>query len=378
MFQESNFLRGRLHMKILIIASTSAQLMNAMTLSRTEFVNDKVDLTYGLRIENQVEAAYKRDYFNATYKIPSIEEINNMDTLWKKVRGTITSKQRWKELAKEYPVDTTQYDRILIPGIALSYFIHFYSIHNSNLDIKLSLYEEGICEYYTLGIRDKKKRLLHKLLFGEYYYEKCDSIYVHHPEIVENIWNNIEVKKIDSPIGDDVLCRDLINILGYRDSRIKQLGYQYIFVDAAHPTMKDETEREKRQREALDFIVSIVGKDKVAIKLHPASSSKKYGDDFNYLDFNYPLELIGLRENIDNLTFVSIASSVTVNFKLLLDLEPNVVILQNVLLGSNDLDKDKKVSDLFYRVKETYSKEKFFIPSSYDELKECIKRIQTS
>lgn len=351
-------------MKVLFLANTWAQYVNAITLRMTEFMSDICDLCYAEGIQKYVEGTGEHTFSTCYYR-PKLKK-RSMDSLIGKTVNWISTGLTYKNLLHMFPVDPKEYDRVLIPGIALEYYLIFYAIYSVNPTVKLSLYEEGICEYYTLGKKDKRKELYSRVFFGCYSYAVCDSLYVHCPEAVNNIWDNISVKKMSTPVEEEGLPQLINSVFRYNQSK-QIFTKRIVFIDQSYNGLATQEERENEQRALFNQISEWVGSDNLIVKLHPKSPQKKYGEHYSYIEEQYPMELIGMNENTSDKVFITVTSSAAVNFKLTLGQEPTVIILQRILdieNGTHNLSKDS----IFYKVKSMYSGDNFVIPESRNEL----------
>ena len=359
--------------KILFIASTYAQLINAITLCKTEFVDKQCDMYYLPNISSHIDRLRNKACFQNYYRMPLIKSTLRIHSKTDRVKCFADVVLHWKKISNALPSEPLDYDRVLIPGVALAYFLVYYAIDRKNPAINLSLYEEGICEYYTLGSINWKKKMFHKLLFGKYYYEKCDSLYVHCPEAVDNIWGNIKVKSIVSPehvIGLSGLLREVFE---YHEIN-PVFSKKYVFIDDCYYGSKKRLEKEKQQGKMLKTIASIVGKENIIIKLHPKSSEKKYGSKYRYVKSHLPMELIAMNESVENKVFISLVSSSIVNFKLVLNKEPCVIVLQRLIDKKNN--SESASNKVFYFAQKAYKEKwKFFIPEDEQELIDWLNKL---
>ena len=129
-------------------------------------------------------------------------------------------------------------------------------------------------------------------------------------------------------------------------------------------------EVENKQKDLLQFISECVGKERIAIKLHPKSKDFKYGKQYIYFNYNYPMELIALNENIENNIFISLQSSAAINLKTMLHMSSTVIMLSNLVkwpkgiyATANNVIKKLDLQD-----------NNFFVPDTKEQLKDILKK----
>lgn len=364
-------------MNVLFVASTGLQLINAMTIIRDHSSFDHCDLLYGERLEAMTKSIGLKKYFHDSFVIPSIQDCTF--PYLSKVLSGIRKGLAYKGLLDKIPTNVKKYDRIFVPGLALYYYLVYYAVHACSSKVQLSIYEEGICEYYTLAKVNRIRMFYSKLFFGCYHYEECDSLYVHRPEYVSCCWRNMELKKISSPLAYPDLVRDLKNTFGYDEKAILLDGIRFIFVDQCYDGFDRQEEREEQQKAALSILVQEMKKNQlnektIAVKLHPKSKPDKYGGGFRYIQSGMPFELIAINMNLEKAIFISVFSSVLINFKLILNQEPPVLVLQNIYADFTN-DVDKNIAALFEKVRRDYTNKKFYIPKSEEEYKNILSQI---
>ena len=235
--------------------------------------------------------------------------------------------------------------------------------------MKLSLYEEGACEYYTLGLSKSRARsIFSHFFFGHYYFEECDSLYVYNPGFVQNIWGNIEVKNIPNYSENIEILNLLNNVFDYKEKLLLPCREKVIILEQAFATENDE----KNQEKLISHIAEIVGSENIIIKLHPRSGEGKYAGKYRTIKTSIPLELLIANEiNIDKI-FISVSSSATLNLKLIFDIEPYIIILNRLGRSDENLTTGDK---LYSRIQQSCRENHFFIPHTLGELDKILMSI---
>lgn len=351
---------------ILFLTNTTTQLLNAIVIKNTILQNEKCDIYYTANLTKYIEQANLCAIFENSYKIELVKDILPRNNSVTKSLVRIKNGLDFSKVKKNLPSEAKNYSRVFASGISLRNYEFYYAIKSLNPKVKLSLFEEGMCEYYNFSLPHSRARsVFSHFFFHHYYFEECDSLYVYTPEAVKNTWNNISVKKIPY-INENWDLISLINkIFGYEPTELKNVKGKVVILEQA---FYDE-EQIKNQEEILRSLVEVFGKNKIIIKLHPRSEKNKFGQDFCYVNTNIPLEIIALNEPIDkDNIFVSISSSSVLNFKLMLNREPIIILLNRY---NNSKATEASSWHVFEYVKNAYRYNRFYIPANKEELLEA-------
>ena len=353
---------------ILFLVNTPMQLMNAAILAKTEFAGKCCDIYYTKNVKSQAENLLKKNFFNNIYEISLVEDVLNRSNKLNRALVRIKNALDLNKIKKTLPSDPMQYDRILASGVSLRNFEIYYAIKSLNKKVKLSLYEEGICEYYYMAKKSIGKILFSYIFFGRYYLNDCDSLYVHSPELVSIAWDHIKLHKICDIKDKYEILNDLSDAMYYKPTLLKDLNDCIVVLEQAFYN-KDQ---EDFQKKIIEDISNLFSKEKVIIKLHPRSPLDKYDNEYKILETKAPFEIVALNEDILSHTFVSVTSSAVLNFKMMLNMEPKTILLNRMATKNND--QVNEFDKLVLRVQNQYSNSNLLIPYSNDEFIEFLKK----
>lgn len=354
---------------ILILVNTTSQLINAIVLAETVLKNEKCDLYYTPEVKVGIDNLPDTNIFNNIYRIELVHDICSRDSELKRAIVRIKNAMDFGKVKKSLPSDPLQYSRVFASGISLRNFEFYYSIKYFNPTVQLSLFEEGSCEYYTLGLpKSKIRSLFSHFFFGHYYLEECDSLYVFNPPFVQNIWEGISIERIPNYSNNQEILNVLNSIFGYEHEILNTCCEKVIILEQAFAN----EESEKRQVELISHISEVAGKENVVLKLHPRSSADKYSGKYKAIKTSIPFELLMANEMAVDKIFISISSSATLNLKLIFDIEPYIIILnrlrrENAVLGEGD--------KLYSRIQSSCENQHFFIPDTLQEVDDILKKI---
>lgn len=351
----------------LFLAMTPAQLLNCIVLQATVFKDAESDLYYTENIKQYAERVRQYYLFRNEYEYKLVDDITDRSNAIKRGIVRIKNAIDIRIIDKTAPSDLRKYDRAFVSGISLRNYEIYYAIKRKNKDAKIVIYEEGICEYHHFMEKNYFKELFSMIFFHTYYPKDCKEMYVYEPSVVRSRWENITIKSIPKFTQNDYLLQLLNRIFSYKKEDYEPYKGKVIFLESCFY----DQESEKRQLEYLNLLIEHFGKEKIIIKMHPRSSDSKYDKNLNIIYSQIPFEIIAANMDIENNIFVSIATSVIINFKLMLGKEPFIICLNRMNKAAEKTESEK----VFDRVQCCYSSNKFFIPTNTDELKKCLEEI---
>lgn len=350
----------------LFLAMTPAQLMNSIVLARTVFAGEENDLYYSDNLAEYARRLESAHAFCAVYRYELVRDLTDRSNAVKRALVRIKNALDLSKVKKSLPSNPLSYQRVFLSGVSLRNYEFYYAIKSFNRDAQITLYEEGVCEYYYLSRKRFSQELFSRLFFHRYYLADCRELYVYEPDVVECAWKNIALRKIPKFNENPSLLRLLNDVFGLRERDCSIYENKVVFLESCFEREEDEA----RQRAGLRMLLDSYGTDRVIIKMHPRSPREKYAHDVRTVYSSVPFELIMSNANPDNMILASVMTSVLINAKLMLDREPAVICL-------NRMDRNTELSAIervFERVRMTYEKERFFIPRNAEELREVIDR----
>ena len=343
----------------LFLVNTPMQLLNAAILSKTEFAEKQCDIYYTANIKKQAQELCENGFFANVYEISLVEDRCSRGNAIGRMLVRIMNALDLGKIKKSLPSDPFMYERVFAAGVSLRNYEIYYAIKSFNKSVKFSLYEEGICEYYYMAKKDYAKILFSYFFFQRYYLHDCDSLYVHSPEMVSIAWKNIRICKIPDIMSESML-KILSYVMGYTEKLLNDEKDCVVVLDQAFYN----EEQEEYQRRIIKMLAEIYPTNKIYIKLHPRSPKDKYGTAFKYIETSAPFEIVVLNEDLSSHTFISIASSSVLNFKLMFNMEPRIILLNQMDSDDKELTEfDKLVS----RIQKGCKKSNLYLPSSEEE-----------
>lgn len=343
----------------LFLLNTPTQLLNAMALIHGRFREEDSDAYYTENLRQFFGKPEIKAFFRNAYPVKLLPDICKRGNVLQKSIVRIKNALDFGKIVNGgLPSDPAQYTRVFASGISLRNYEIYYAVKVRNRNVNLSLFEEGICEYYNLGRKSIPQILFSDFFFGHYYKKEADSLFVYQPAAAVCVWKNIAVKPI--PKAFDPGLRQSINaIFGYKKTNLSQKTRKAVFLEQAF----HQQEEEEKQRELVRKLERTFGKDNIIIKLHPRSENQKYGAGFTCCETSIPLEVILMNEDISHHLFISVSSSAVLNFRLMFGLEPDTVVLNRL-----DRAAPSPSDPLFDYVRDHAVKGNFWIPKNEGEL----------
>lgn len=353
----------------LFLLNTPTQLLNAMVLIHGRFPGTECDAYYTDNLREFFEKQEIHAFFKNAYPIELLPDIWARSSGLKRSIVRIKNALDFRKIVNGgLPSEPALYQRVFASGISLRNYEIYYAIKARNPKAMLSLYEEGICEYYNLGERSIPQTVFSYFFFGHYYKREADSLYVYEPSAAVRVWKNAEVKPI--PKAFDPELRAAVNrVFGYQKTVLDGGPGKVVILEQAF----DKKEDQEKQNKWIRKLEKTFGRENIIIKLHPRSEVSKYGDGYTYCETSIPLEILIMNESVSHHLFVSVSSSAVLNFRLMFQIEPDTIVLNRI---------ERKVpspSDpLFRYVAEHAAKGNFWIPESEKELDQLLTGFQAA
>ena len=352
----------------LFLIMTSSQLLNAIVLSKTVFKDVECDAYILSNLDKYKSAVESSKVFKNVYSYELLPDITGRQNSFKRMMVRIKNAMDVKKIPGMMPSDLKSYECIFASGVSLRNYEIYYAAKRLNPSVRISLYEEGICEYYSLTEKSKSKKTFSHFFFHSYYPEDCRELYVYEPSVVKSSWDNISVKAIPKFYDDRDLLALLNNVFGFNVEETLVYSNKVVFLESCYD---EDLESEKYQLELLNKVVEAVGSEKVIVKLHPRSSKDKYPENIKSVYSYIPFEILAVNMDLDCCAFVSTCTSAIVNPKLILNQEPVVVCLDRI--NSKELNESDYVFD---RVAALYESRRFYMPGSEAELNDTLSKLK--
>jgi len=354
---------------ILFLVNTPLQLVNAAIIAHTEFNKMSCDIYYTENICTAALNLVDKCIFSEGHEIKHVKDMLKRTNVLTRIVVRVKNALDINDIIANLPSNVEKYDRVFLSGISLRNCEFYYAIKRLNPRVTLSLYEEGVYEYVGFGKKNYLKILFSKFFFGRYYLYDADTLYVHKPDFVINAWNNILLKEITTHY-DNMLIKHICTAFDYNErifpeKRVCTILEQEFYTD----------EENAIQRELIDIIENELGNENVIIKLHPRSMKDKYGNKHTTQKTSVPFEIIAMNEQIMDNMFISVTSSAIANLYLMLDAQPDIVMLNNLFPVGMSVNKDY---DIFLKkIKASYRKNNFVMPKTRGELTSTINRLRS-
>ena len=360
---------------LLFLCETKAQIVNAIALKMSLFKNDKADVCLSRKIAMPVEYEIRLRELKLFEEVFSFEPYYNPNQDFKSmVKKSIRNVTMVKDVAKMLDGKLREnYTRVFISGPGTACPAVYYAIRKMNPRVKLSLYEEGVFEYYLFDYPwNTKRRWYSRLFYGCFYLDEAEDLFVYAPNMVVNAPNDLKIKPIPAIYENDNYKKCVNHVFAYNDSGLENLeNFQYIFIDSCF----NELSLEQAQQNVVRILYNNVG-EKMIVKMHPRSDFQKYDDiGVNHLKTNQSLEMILLNHsfNVENVVFVSLVSSALFNIKLMFRKEPRIVLL-NDLFGKSS-GEETGFQLMAKQFVDRYKKGYIFHPQNLEELREVMDKM---
>ena len=311
-------------MNTVVICNTFYQFIVAYQLKRTIFKEDNVYLI----VSDQTKALWeciKRissiNYFSGVVPIKTKFVKNRKKKiigLIKDIHDMISPKQIFDSLGD------ISIDRIIYYNYDdLALALYTYAV-KKNSKIEVARYEEGILSYNFQFPYKRIKVLcsIQKLFLGSSLRTSTSSFYCTYPDAYNGDMAVNRIPKIDFSPEDIERLRYIFSI----NIEKNQYKEKYIFLTSMYDFEGGSPIHEK---EIVDDIKKIVGKDNLLVKLHPRDVRGVYSNQEYNIDSNSrcPWEIILLTTDLSNKVILTATSGSAMSTNLMIDNGPKVYFL---------------------------------------------------
>ena len=338
--------------KALFLIFTPLQLMNAInTVKSYSFQRTDVWLVHK-NMEDYIN--FCRSFFNGDVKcIPELyDEKTDMKNYIDTYVRLVFRALRKRRFINQNTIVSSAYDFLFVPSDDINCRIVFYYLKKKNSNIYLNLLDDGVGTY-THAIFEKKSivnTVVSKMLFCEGIYDKIHSIYCYRPEdICLPLGSKIKCKRIKQQLNRF----DLEPFIGdrlepYKDKKV-------IFFDQG--IMNEEINA------CLKKLLSVFGRNKILVKLHPRIKNNINYNDFTTVNDGLPSEFIFICQDVLDVLLVSYSSTSLIYPKLILQENPYIILLNLLMERRNSNSTNKYFFDLNKQLGNDYIK----MPTTVDE-----------
>lgn len=362
--------------KNLFICETPFQVLASLFLIYESFNNDMNDfiivdtMKYNKSIAEKMKGVFVVDYAFAA----STEELRKKNTL----SGVIRSGFPVFSKLCAYEKIGERYDRFFCRNyttpLTEAAFVHFNKL---NSDMKIHIFDEGYSSYLSsFWCSHKSISTFHKIsnmiLSGkkDYLYRNIEETLFFAPELL-HIKLPFPVRRMikeDFAINKKQL-RSINYVFGY-DSSKNDGENQFIFFEECFSF----DDGNNSDLEIVEWISSIVGKEKLKIKLHPRSKT----DRFSRLGYDvmttaqYPWEVYALNNANKRITLIAYSSGALINYLFFSRSKMKSVFLYNVFPDKYNHMAEKELQLWFKEFQSMYSSW-VYVPESKSRLEEILK-----
>lgn len=360
---------GSTNNRVLFVCETKAQIINAVAIKLSFLRNDIVDVCL-------VRAVAIPEWYEHKLKDLAIfERVFSFEIGYNPKRSFISLVKKTIKYTRLVSIVDNLigkklriYSNVFISGPGSICPAIYYLVRKRCPQIKLSIYEEGICEYLLFeNSWNIKRKIYSKLVYGSYYIDDAAELYVYDPKMVLSPPKNIKIIQIPSIVNGSFLIEKINYIFDFKNKEIEEFyKCSFIYFDSCY----SDSLLEQNQRNIVESLVKNLG-EKLIVKLHPRSNPQKYYKiGVKLLETKQSVELILLnaiknKKNVDSIVFISLLSSALFNIKLMLNVEPRMILLNNLLGSNNKDDAFSKFAELFVS---RYTRNRIFQPKTINEL----------
>ncbi|WP_028274627.1 polysialyltransferase family glycosyltransferase [Atopococcus tabaci] len=362
---------------ILVVCGTPFQALNLLTLQKTVFKDETVDVVVidHTPVNRSIYKKLKEmDLFNDVFFAETVQYSNGGKSNYGFVRDMVELKHflNSDKMTSQVPFKTYDYDRVLVPSDDPPSHVFWYHIKKHNPNAELYLSEDGTKTYSFFDLTMSKfKSFYLKKLFKMGFFEEIKGAYLHSPEYFPYQDRGLDLVRIPPLDKTDPVVKEVMNsVFDYEPEKgTIDDNTRFIFFDQA---FQFESELEEQAR-LYKLIEKHAAADELVTKLHPRNKRHVYSRTMYQ---SYPFELLQLNNNIEDKVLISGVSTACLTPKLVFNEEAHVILLYKLLRSPIFQQEQKAYFEFAEKVKNDYvNKDRFFIPETEEELVDIIKHL---
>ena len=306
-------------MKRLIIANTYYQILFAIQLRQTIFLDDEVTLLisdHSVGTQNIAERIRDMNLFFETHYINTLGSHDNRNII-EKIQDFCDISFR-KSNRYSFFVDQLK-DKYFDEIDTYNYSIQTYGLYSIlcqyNKNILVSRYEEGALSYNTLPIYTKRRDVINhvrRLIGKPDINSALSSFYCFYPEVYHGSLNCVRVPLFESNEELKSITQQLFEL----DTRKLEYKQKYIYFSSVYDFEGGDSIKEF---ETVLRIRELVGNDNLLVKVHPRDVRSIYTIQGFNVDTcsNIPWEVIQLNGNYSDKVLITANSTCVISSSLI-------------------------------------------------------------
>ena len=355
--------------KSLFICSTPFQLLSALSIccSADEYADLYVD-SQNNGMDIYVERIKQEHIFNSVIKINEFKRVNSIRKTNKLLRSIkmLFSYFRIDTFIQELFCEGFSYVKLYISNntFLAKYVIQYININKLNIEV--IYYDDGEGSYDD-NIIDKESLLnrIIKIALGRRVESTEVTRMLYSPDLYKRIRPNSADKLLQLPFynSKEKITQTLYFIFGL--SSMTAIDEKVVLLDTIVSECLPPNEIERYYN--LVKRICIACGENIIVKKHPRDRSILNLEYKTYTDNSLPIEMLCMKQPIDDKIIITLTSSSVTSPKLLFGQEPTVILLYRLFHVSIG---DAKERETFYsELNKTYKKQKgIIIPQNEDEL----------
>ena len=236
-------------------------------------------------------------------------------------------------------------------------------IKKAHKNARVHIFEDGISTYLiddkTLANNDEK-------LDAQSY---IDDIYMFEPKLM-CLDTDKPLIKIPSLDKYPEIAKVLNEIFENADYEIKE---KFVFFEESF-----NNDGYKTNDAELIETLNDIAKDEFILKHHPRNRVDRFKEKMNTIEVPMMWEQYFLKHSIDDKVLVTVSSNTAFVPKIINNSRPYVIFLYKLFTGTSPIFESGnfyKYTDKYLKLYKDYAEEKIFIPETYEEYKEIIKKL---
>lgn len=360
----------------LIVCCTMYQLINAVNLKVSNLCQGDTDLL----LVNSTDFSLVKEKLKEVGLYRDIFEMPNYLPMERTFRDKLSEKERLKIskdpcLFMDYSVIKRSYDNLYLAIDDVYGKLLYYYLLSNNHNLRIHLYEDGLSSYTkNYEARFRSDQLHHQYYSTNSFEKNITAYYLYSPSLYCGSKWKFPISELPKITKDS---KNLISVLKdiFLTNEMEKISLQYNYLYLVEAFIDKKIVVEDTR--LLNFVSDVLGKENIAVKLHPREHIDRFTPRGYHVLGNYtlPWEIILLANIEKRVSLFSFSSTACLTGKLVFDMDSySVFACKMPLINANYVLRDKTMAKFLSLVDREFNRNGrfFFCPNSFSELKEIL------
>lgn len=282
------------------------------------------------------------------------------------VKKLIKSIYVLRHLKQTLPNSKKKYNQLFLSGSTNECISSYYYFKKKNSNLKLNIYEEGTNEYLKYKNQSKFKKIFSKIVYGRFYLDDCNRLFVYDPRLVILCPKHVEIVKIPQIR----YLKEINTVFNYKKEFSDNYIGKYVFLEQQFST----TVANDLQKRIIKSIPTLLKNEMLCVKLHPLSNQDKYKEckHVRFVKTPYSTEVLRMNNSDVHRVIFTLYSSAAFNYTLVFGDNPHIILLYKLF---TNIPVPNGLGDFIDLLKKNYPSILIQCPENINEFEEMVKQL---